>query len=72
MLLVNTPFGNATRDDGYEIRTEAVRRGITQVTNLAGAQALTAGMEAARANGLDVVALQDLPQWEREEASHGA
>ncbi len=72
VLLVNTPFGNATRDDGYEIRTEAVRRGITQVTNLAGAQALTAGMEAARANGLDVVALQDLPQWEREEASHGA
>ncbi len=64
VLLVNTPFGNATRDDGYEIRTEAVRRGITQVTNLAGAQAMAAGMEAARSRGLDIVALQDLPQWE--------
>ncbi len=65
VLLVNTPFGNATRDDGYEIRTEAVRRGITQITNLAGAQAMAAGMEAARGGGLDVVALQDLPQWEQ-------
>ncbi len=73
VLLVNTPFGNATRDDGYEIRTQAVKRGITQVTNLAGAQAMAAGMEAARAGGLDVVALQDLPQWQiGEEVRHGA
>ena len=62
-MLVNTPFGHATRDDGYELRTEAVKHGITQVTNLAGAQAMVAGMEAARANKLTVVALQDLPQW---------
>ena len=60
-LLVNTPFGHATRADGYELRTEAVRHGITQVTNLAGAQAMVAGIEAARRNGLHVVALQDLP-----------
>lgn len=63
-MLVNTPFGNATRDDGYELRTEAVKHGITQVTNLAGAQAMVAGMEAARARKLPVVALQDLPQWQ--------
>lgn len=63
-FMINIPFGHATRDDGYELRTEAVRHGITQVTNLAGAQALVAGMEAARANELGVVALQDLPQWE--------
>ncbi len=62
-LMVNTPFGNATRSDGYELRTEAVKHGITQVTNLAGAQAMVAGMEAARARKLNVVALQDLPQW---------
>ncbi len=61
-LMINTPFGHATRNDGYELRTEAVKHGITQVTNLAGAQAMVAGMEASRENGLTVIALQDLPQ----------
>ena len=62
-LMINTPFGHATRADGYELRLEAVKHGVTHVTNLAGAQAMVAGMEMARANGLTVVALQDLPQW---------
>ena len=62
-LMINTPFGHATRADGYELRLEAVKHGVTHVTNLAGAQAMVAGMEMARANGLAVVALQDLPQW---------
>ena len=60
-LMVNTPFGHATRADGYELRLEAVKHGVTHVTNLAGAQAMVAGMEVARDNGLTVVALQDLP-----------
>ena len=63
-LMVNTPFGHATRADGYELRLEAVKHGVTHVTNLAGAQAMVAGMEVACDNGLTVVALQDLPQWE--------
>ena len=61
-LMINTPFGHATRDDGYELRTEAVKHGVTQITTLAGAQAMAAGLEAMRANGLTVIALQDLPQ----------
>ena len=63
-LMINTPLGHATRADGYEMRLAAVKHGITMVTTLAGAQAMTAGMEVSRANALDVVALQDLPQWE--------
>ncbi|MEG0504948.1 MAG: carbamoyl-phosphate synthase large subunit, partial [Raoultibacter sp.] len=63
-LMINTPFGHATRADGYELRLEAVRHGVTHVTNLAGAQAMVSGMEVARDIGLDIVALQDLPQWE--------
>ena len=63
-LMINTPFGHATRADGYELRLEAVKHGVTHVTNLAGAQAMVAGMEAARLGGLAAVALQDLPQWE--------
>ena len=63
-LMINTPFGHATRADGYELRLEAVKHGVTHVTNLAGAQAMVAGMEVARSAGLTAVALQDLPQWE--------
>ena len=63
-LIINTPFGNHTRGDGYEIRTAAVRHGVTHVTTIAGAQALVAGMEACRKRALDVVALQDRAHWE--------
>ena len=59
-LIINTPFGTATRSDGYEIRSAAVRHGICHTTTLAGAQAMIAGMEAARQGTLNVIALQDL------------
>ncbi len=63
-LIINTPLGSVTRDDGYDMRAAAVRHGITYVTTLAAAQALVAGMEVSKGKGLDVIALQDLPQWE--------
>lgn len=63
-LMLNTPLGSVTRDDGYDMRAAAVRHGITYVTTLAAAQALITGMDVANKSGLDVVALQDLPQWE--------
>ena len=59
-LMINTPLGVATRDDGYELRRAAVRHGITYATTLAAAQALIAGMQAARAGELDVAPLQEL------------
>ncbi len=59
-LMINTPFGNLTRDDGYYLRSLAVRHGISHVTTLAGAQALVAGMEVARDSGLHIGTLQDL------------
>ncbi|MCL1796815.1 MAG: carbamoyl-phosphate synthase large subunit [Eggerthellaceae bacterium] len=62
-LMINTPLGNLTLDDGYYLRSLAVRHGISHVTTLAGAQALIAGMEAASGAGagLEIKALQDLP-----------
>ena len=63
-LIVNTPFGDRTRSDGYEIRTAAIRHGVSHMTTLAGAQAMVAGMEVAKKRGIQVVALQDLPQWD--------
>ncbi len=60
-LMINTPFGNLSRDDGFYLRSLAIRHGISHVTTLAGAQAFVAGMEAGREGELEIVALQDLP-----------
>ena len=62
-LMINTPFGSSTNTDGYQMRAACVRHGVSYCTTLAGAQALIAGLEAVREQGLDVIALQDLPQW---------
>jgi carbamoyl-phosphate synthase large subunit len=64
VLMINTPFGHASHDDGYELRLEAVKHGVTYVTTFAAAQAMTAAIEVARRDGLPVIALQDMPQWE--------
>ena len=60
-LMINTPHGHAARGDGAQLRLAAVRRGVTYATTIAAAQALAAAMEVSRDNGLDVIALQDLP-----------
>ena len=65
-LLINTPYGQETRSDGYYLRTEAVKHGVTSVTALSAASAFVAALEAIDENpdGLGVIALQDLPQTE--------
>ncbi len=65
-LIINTPLGSATRDDGYEIRAAAVRHGVTYVTTLAAAQALVAGIEVSKLGDYETIALQDLPRWNEE------
>jgi carbamoyl-phosphate synthase large subunit len=64
VLMINTPYGHGSRGDGYELRLAAVRHGVTYATTIAAAQALAAAMETVHDDGLGVVALQDLPQWE--------
>ncbi len=59
-LVINTPFGRETRSDGYHIRTAAVQHGVTNITTIQAAQALTHAIEAMQAGRLDVIALQDL------------
>ncbi len=63
-LMINTPFGQETRSDGYHLRTMAVRQNLTYVTTLAGAQAFVSAIEILREQSLSVIALQDLDQWE--------
>ena len=75
-LIINTPYGQGSRGDGYRLRTEAIRRGVTCVTALTAANAYVAAVEAVReagavasgaavaaaGSGMEVIALQDLPQ----------
>ena len=63
-LMVNTPFGQETRSDGYHLRTMAVRQNLCYVTTMAGAQAFVSAIEIKREHSLPIIALQDLDQWE--------
>jgi len=62
-LMVNTPFGPQTRGDGYQLRSSAVRHGISYVTTIEGASALVPAIDAAQKGRLKVHALQDYEQW---------
>lgn len=60
-FIINTPYGPGSRGDGYRLRTEAIRRGVTCVTALSAANAYVSALEARSfGDSLDVVALQDL------------
>ncbi len=63
-LMINTPFGQETRSDGYVLRTLAVRQNLCYVTTLAGAQAFVSAIDNLRDDNLPIIALQDLDQWE--------
>jgi carbamoyl-phosphate synthase large subunit len=58
-LVINTPFGQETRSDGYHIRSAAIRHGITNITTLPAAQAIVQAIEAIKEGRLGVIALQD-------------
>jgi carbamoyl-phosphate synthase large subunit len=57
-LVINTPTGSGARSDGWEIRRAAVARGIPCITTLAGGQAATRAIRAAREGEPAVVSLQ--------------
>lgn len=63
-LMINTPFGQETRSDGYHLRTMAVRQNLCYVTTLAGAQAFVSAIDNLCDEKLPIIALQDLDQWE--------
>ncbi len=58
-LVINTPFGQETRSDGYHIRSAAIRHGITNITTLPAASAIVQAIEAVKEGRLGVCALQD-------------
>jgi carbamoyl-phosphate synthase large subunit len=58
-LVINTPFGQETRSDGYHIRSAAIRHGITNITTVPAAMAIVGAIEALKEDRLGVIALQD-------------
>ncbi|MDQ3709326.1 MAG: carbamoyl-phosphate synthase large subunit [Actinomycetota bacterium] len=57
-LVLNTPMGSGPRADGYEIRSAAVSHGVPCITTLSGILAAIQGIEALRANAVEVRSLQ--------------
>lgn len=58
-LVINTPVGRGTRQDGWLIRTAAVQRSIPCITTTAGFNAAVAGIESLQKGEFSVRPLQD-------------
>lgn len=58
-LVINTPVGRGTRQDGWVIRTTAVQRSIPCITTVAGFIAAVEGIKAIRHSELKVKPLQE-------------
>jgi carbamoyl-phosphate synthase large subunit len=63
-LVINTPFGQETRSDGYHIRTAAIHHGVSNITTVAAAQASVQAIEAMLEDRLGVRPLQDFDGWQ--------
>jgi carbamoyl-phosphate synthase large subunit len=58
-LVVNTSSGETAGKDSVDIRAEAVRRGITLITTMAGFNAAVTGIRAIKENSWHIAPLQD-------------
>lgn len=58
-LVINTPVGRGTRQDGWLIRTAAVQRSIPCITTTAGFNAAVSGIESLQRGEFSVRPLQD-------------
>jgi carbamoyl-phosphate synthase large subunit len=58
-LVINTPFGQETRSDGYHLRSAAIRHGIPNITTIPAAIAVVQAIEAVKEDRLEIYALQD-------------
>jgi carbamoyl-phosphate synthase large subunit len=67
-MVINTPDASGTADS-FSIRRTALEMRLPFCTTMAGAKAAVEGIEALRANGYDVRALQDYHREDRSEAS---
>ncbi|MEM7532485.1 MAG: carbamoyl-phosphate synthase large subunit [Chloroflexota bacterium] len=57
-MIINTPLGSGSREDGAKIRRLATRMEIPLITTMTAAQAAVQGIRAVHQKDLDVVSLQ--------------
>lgn len=57
-LVINTPLGRGTRQDGWLIRTAAIQRSLPCITTIPGFKAAVAGIQSLRNDALAVRSLQ--------------
>jgi carbamoyl-phosphate synthase large subunit len=58
-LIINTPSGKQSADDGYFIRRMAIELGIPYVTTLAGARAVLNAIEHVKEGDIGVKSLNE-------------
>jgi carbamoyl-phosphate synthase large subunit len=57
-LVINTPVGRGTREDGWAIRTVAIQRSIPCITTIAGFSAAVQGIKFLQGSTLSIKSLQ--------------
>jgi carbamoyl-phosphate synthase large subunit len=58
-LIINTPLGRGTRQDGWLIRTAAIQKNIPCITTISGFKAAVAGIRDVRTEQFAVKPLQE-------------
>jgi len=59
-MIINIPSSNATRDDAFVIRQEAIKQKILCITTVAGTAALVRGLRELKRESLSVQSLQEM------------
>jgi carbamoyl-phosphate synthase large subunit len=57
-LIINTPVGRGTRQDGWFIRTAAVQRSVPCITTTAGFKAAVEGIKSLQREELSIRSIQ--------------
>ncbi len=58
-LVINTPLGRGTRQDGWMIRTAAIQRSVPCITTIAGFKAAVAGIRELQAKPFGINSIQE-------------
>ena len=62
-LVINTPLGRGSRQDGWLIRTAAIQRSIPIITTIAGFKAAVSGISELQRKPFDIASIQE---WQSE------
>jgi carbamoyl-phosphate synthase large subunit len=58
-LVINTPLGRGTRQDGWMIRTASIQRSVPCITTIAGFKAAVAGISQLQGKSFDINSIQE-------------